>query len=68
MLPILLAVEPPAPGSGVSAVFDASQTELSVSVPLIVAGCAAILGLAWVLRSVFIANRAAKKASQQVGS
>jgi hypothetical protein len=56
------------PGSGVSAVFTAGQTELAAAVPLIVGGVAAILGLAWVIRSVFIAQKAAKKASNQVGS
>lgn len=62
------AGEPPAPGSGVSEVYEAAQTELSGAVPLIVGGVAAILALAWVIRAVFIAQRAAKKASGQIGS
>lgn len=57
----------PTPGSGVGSVFDAGTTELEASVPLIIAGAAGIIGLGWVIRSVFIAQRVAKKASNQVG-
>lgn len=63
----LLTALPMAPGDGVNAIFTAGQTELSAAVPLILTGVAAILGLGWVIRSAFIAQRAAKKASNQIG-
>ncbi|WP_263118598.1 hypothetical protein [Cellulomonas sp. RIT-PI-Y] len=56
------------PGSGVDSVFSSASGELNVAVPAIVGGVAVILGLAWVIRSIFIANKAAKKASNQIGS
>jgi hypothetical protein len=62
------AGDPVAPGSGVEAVFDAGTTELNVAVPLILVGVAGLMGLGWVIRSAFIANRAAKKAAGQIGS
>jgi len=68
MLPMLLVAAAGDPGSSVDSVFTAAQTELGGAVPKIVLGVAALLGLAWVIRSVFIAQRAAKKASGQIGS
>lgn len=58
----------PTPGAGVSQVFAAGQTEMSAAVPLILGGVAALFGLGWVIRSAFIAQRTAKKASGQIGN
>lgn len=68
MRAILFLADPVVPGSGVSTIFEAGQSELGAAVPLMLAGLAAILALSWVIRSAFIAQKIAKKASNQVGS
>lgn len=67
MFAYLALVVPALPGDGVDEIFTAAQTELAASVPLILVGLAAILGLGWVIRAAFIAQKVAKKASGQIG-
>ncbi len=66
-LAAVLPFADPAPGSGVTSVFTAGQTEMSAAVPLILVGLVALLGLGWVIRSAFIAQKVAKKAASQIG-
>lgn len=58
---------PMLPGDGVTSIFSAAQAEFAAAVPLILVGLAAILALGWVVRSAFIAQRVARKASGQIG-
>lgn len=67
MYHVLYVLVPFLPGDGVDAIFTAGQGELGAAVPKILVGLAAILALGWVIRSAFIAQRVARKASGQIG-